>query len=260
MHMTPPPTLLDAAMGTRLIEAGLDIHSDDDACLWCISRPEAVLANHLADLHAGSRILTTNTFGANSDWLSRFGRSSDDMIAINRQAVALAKHAFEMSGIAGKIIGSIGPTALVDEKTTRQQMNALLDSGADILLFETCTASQATQAAEWVEHATDHPVWITLWNWGEKPVEIAGELQQLGISDWGINCISDIEQIANIFRELKDHQLEATILRPSDLLPSEFANLASKCKSLGGLYFGGCCGTTSEHISALDRLFNNGSV
>jgi S-methylmethionine-dependent homocysteine/selenocysteine methylase len=64
----------------------------------------------------------------------------------------------------------------------------------------------------------------------------------------------------NIFRELNDHQLPATILRPSDLLPSEFINLASECKSLGGLYFGGCCGTTSEHISALDRLFNGGLV
>ena len=247
-------------MGTRLIEAGLDIHSDDDACLWCISRPEAVLANHLADLHAGSRMLTTNTFGANADWLSRFGRTIDDMVAINRQAVALAKHAFEMSGIKGKIIGSIGPTALVNEKTVREQMSALLDTGADIVLFETCTASQAKQAAKWVEHATDQPVWVTLWNWGENSAEIATELQQLGISDWGVNCISDIEQIANIFQNLKENQLPATILRPSDQSTSDLTDLASKCKSLGALYFGGCCGTTSEHISALERLFHDGSA
>ena len=50
---------------------------DDDPCLWNLDRPEQVLDVHRRDARAGSRVLFTNTFGANRAWLARFGRGGD---------------------------------------------------------------------------------------------------------------------------------------------------------------------------------------
>ncbi|MEI7922293.1 MAG: homocysteine S-methyltransferase family protein [Planctomycetota bacterium] len=255
MPMDSRPVVLDAAMGTRLIGQGLDL-ATDDPCLWSLRRPETVLSVHRDDLKAGSQMLTSNSFGANSQWLAKFGLASQ-MKAINRAAVELARRAFAESGITGKVIGSIGPWALSEQSNAQEQVAALLDSGADLILFETCNLVQAKLAANWFGHEIQKPIWISIWNWGDQPEELAKELEQKNISNWGVNCISDIAQILDTFKQLNDHHLSATILKPSNINPLELVDLSLQCQSLGGLYFGGCCGTTSDHITGLSHLFRN---
>ena len=85
------PLVLDAGMGTRLLEAGLDLQIDDPT-LWCLSHPEKVVAIHRRDVASGAQAILTNTFGANRAWLARFGQVGN-LGPINRRAVHLARTA-----------------------------------------------------------------------------------------------------------------------------------------------------------------------
>src|SRR4051812_16772915 len=108
--------VLDAAMGTRLIARGLDL-TGDDPTLWNLSHPDEVRELHGRDVAAGSDAVVTNTFGANRNWLARYGRAGD-VAAINRRAVGLAR---ETVGPDRFVFGSIGPTASEVPGAAREQ-------------------------------------------------------------------------------------------------------------------------------------------
>ena len=118
------PLLLDAGMGTRLIARGLELATDDTA-LWNLSHPEVVREIHGLDVDAGSDAILTNTFGANSAWLDRYGRAGE-VAAINRRAVVLARDA---AGADRFVLGSIGPTAAGSVGAYRSQAEALAEAG-----------------------------------------------------------------------------------------------------------------------------------
>ena len=63
--------ILDGAMGTMLQAAGLPLGELPET--WNLSHAEAVTAIHRQYVRAGSRVLYTNTFGANRHKLSRSG-------------------------------------------------------------------------------------------------------------------------------------------------------------------------------------------
>jgi methionine synthase I (cobalamin-dependent) len=113
------PLVLDAAMGTRLIDRGLDLRSEDPA-LWNLSNPDSIGSIHRADIAAGADAVVTNTFGANRVWLARYGREAD-VTAINRQAVAIARDA---AGPDRFLLGSIGPTAARSKPTRWQKRSS----------------------------------------------------------------------------------------------------------------------------------------
>ena len=86
------PIVMDGAMGTRLIERGLDLRHDDPA-LWNRTHPEIVSAIHARDVAAGAEAIVTNTFGANRTWLDRFNRpvGPTPVAASTAAAVAIAR-------------------------------------------------------------------------------------------------------------------------------------------------------------------------
>src|SRR4029079_2863319 len=63
MFASGEPILADGAMGTMLFAAGLS--SGDPPEVWNLAHPDVVRGVHRGYLDAGSRILLTNTFGAN---------------------------------------------------------------------------------------------------------------------------------------------------------------------------------------------------
>ena len=56
-----PYLLIDGAMGTMLIEAGLDSGKPPET--WNISNPDQVQAVHRGYIEAGARVILTNSFG-----------------------------------------------------------------------------------------------------------------------------------------------------------------------------------------------------
>ena len=138
---SPPPVLLDGAMGTELLRAGLELGRRPE--LLCFTAPETVTAIHKSYIEAGSSIIYTNTFGANARKLSGAGYTPGQVIA---QAVRLARNAAR--GTAVKVALDIGPigelleplgTLSFDDayRIFQEMVEAGAQAGADLVVFET---------------------------------------------------------------------------------------------------------------------------
>ncbi|QDV38742.1 homocysteine S-methyltransferase family protein [Tautonia plasticadhaerens] len=249
----PPPILLDAAMGTRLIARGLDL-SGDDPCLWCLDRPEEVAEVHRLDVMAGADALTTNTFGANRSWLSRFGRAGE-VGAINRAAVALAR---EAAGPGLLVLGCLGPTAEGSEVEVEQAL-ALAAGGVDALILETNAASAPIgPRLAALDAAVGLPMILTFsLAVDDDPFPRLGyDVFELPLQAIGWNCIPPPRAV-----ELPGH-LRGTVGLPLVLQPSgpwigsgpgvePTAETIARLVDQGVRLFGGCCGTTERDIAAL---------
>ncbi len=248
------PVLLDAAMGTRLIARGLDIDRDDPA-LWTVDRPEAVLDVHRLDIEAGADALLTNTFGANANWLSRFGRG-DEPAAINRRAAALARRA---GGPDRPVIGSIGPITADHPEALLEQARALAEGGTDALILETHRLEQAVGSLRRLG-GLRLPVLVSLFAWTEPIGDIARSLIAEGAFAIGANCQTGMAPALALARRLRavtDHPL---ILKPSAGVPTfpldppeVFEAAVPELLALGVGLIGGCCGTTEAHVAAMRR-------
>ena len=141
--------LADGAMGSYIFElTGRLSESNHVYEAFSVDRPEVIRETHRAYLNAGSRCLTTNTFGANRSCLAAFGLE-DRAAELSTAAVVLARESiddFARQENAGEdffVLGSVGPTLNSDEsgtspeETYAAQLGALVDGGVDALLLET---------------------------------------------------------------------------------------------------------------------------
>src|SRR5262245_36003967 len=137
--------LADGAMGTMLYAAGVPIDDCFDALN--LTQPHLVAAVHRGYLAAGADVIETNTFGANRFRLDNFGLA-DRVRDVNRRGVKIAREEREISGRAALVAGSIGPTtrtlapygtteAVAVRDAFREQIEALLEGGVDLLIVET---------------------------------------------------------------------------------------------------------------------------
>ena len=105
--------LCDGAMGTTLYARGVFINRCFDELN--LSQPDLVRSVHEEYLQAGAELIETNTFGANSYRLLRYG-FQDQVLEINRAGAQLARQAVEQLNDkqAGKawVAGSIGPLGI----------------------------------------------------------------------------------------------------------------------------------------------------
>src|SRR5487761_1897370 len=166
--------LADGAMGTVLYARGVLINRCYDELN--LSDPALILSVHEEYLQAGAEVLETNTFGANRFRLARHGLASR-VAEINAAGVRIARQAAErlkekQAGDAW-VAGSVGPlgvrleplgkTGLEEARAAfAEQMRALAEAGADLLIVETMPAlneaREALLAAQ--ETAPDLPVLI----------------------------------------------------------------------------------------------------
>ena len=137
------PVLCDGAMGTLLYAKGVFINRCYDELN--LSQPDLIRGIHHDYLQAGAEVIETNTFGANSFRLSRYGLA-DQVRNINQAGAKLAKEAAK--SFDGWIAGSVGPLGIRIEplgKTSfaearqafREQIAALLEASVDVLILET---------------------------------------------------------------------------------------------------------------------------
>jgi len=249
--------LLDAAMGTRLIAAGLDV-ATDDPCLWSLTRPEVVLDIHGRDVAAGAEAVFTNTFGANRAWLTRFGRQGS-VREVNRRAVELARAAVSPDQF---VIGSIGPTAAVDELTIMEQVDALLEAGVDALALETFRLNQALDALGYQSVnrllGLREPILVGLFDW-PKPYSVTiNRLIDAGATIVGANCFDDLTFAHRLIDAFEANPDLLFWLKPSTgppdaptLSPADFASLAARLARTKTGLLGGCCGTSDVHLRAI---------
>ncbi len=251
--------LLDAAMGTRLIDRGLDLKHEDPCC-WNLDHPAVVAEIHRLDCAAGVDAVTTNTFGANRCWLKRYGRD-DDTKALNQAGAELAREAIGPSGI---VIGSIGPTA--DPATTAEQGLILQEAGVDALMLETLSVSDHS-LPERVDRLQRPPFQLPL-ILSFAIVKAKEPLPRRRVcSDRivavGWNCL-DPQRIVTLPYLITPYPNSVLILQPSgpwtgSEAPFEFnptPELIQSLRNSGVQMLGGCCGTSDREIRLLRDAIN----
>ena len=153
--------ILDGAMGTVLQGRGLQGNSE----LFNLSHPEIVEDIHSEYINAGADIISTNSFGANkiSQYELGLSQKASDMA---EAAARIARRAADKAGRKVWVAGSVGPTGKsltlaqnigdpvfrpysFDEMASayEEQIRALVASGVDLLLLETCFDSLNAKAA-----------------------------------------------------------------------------------------------------------------
>ncbi len=258
-----------------------------------VSRPKIVQSIHEGYLEAGSDIIQTNSFGGSPLTLAEFG-IADEAFALNYLAGELARTAvrkFAKDGRQRFVLGSVGPgTRLpslghVDfdslEKAFFTQCSGLIVGGVDALLIETCqdplqikaAVNGARRAMADVNRAVPIFVQVTVETTGTLLVgaDIAAAatvVHSLGVDAMGLNCATGPHEMAEHVRWLGTNWPGLITVQPNaglpelhdghthyPLTPHELAEWTDRFVGEDGVNIvGGCCGSTPEHIAAVDAM------
>jgi methionine synthase I (cobalamin-dependent)/5,10-methylenetetrahydrofolate reductase len=288
------PLLCDGAMGTMLYARASDSQMHG-RCFdeLVLTSPELVQRIHREYILAGAQIIETNTFGANAVKLSAYGLG-DEVKRINRQAAKLAREAREVAGQTVFVAGAVGPSGqmqipdLADSEprlailraTFREQIEALMEGGVELLMLETFSSVvELRQAVLAAREAGDLPIVAQL-TFSEDGTTLVGDtpesavraLAGLGVHVIGSNCsqgpagIEDaIERMSVALRQIAPGSDDVLLsAQPNAGLPQRvenrffygatpayFAQYARRFAESGVRLIGGCCGTTPTHIAAM---------
>src|ERR1700720_976845 len=282
------PVLCDGAMGTLLFAKGIFINRCYDELN--VSQPGVIRSVHHDYLQAGAEIVETNTFGANSFRLARHSLA-DRVREINRAGVSLAKEAAKSFDVW--VAGSIGPLGVRIEplgKTSfeearaafREQVEALVEGGVDLLMLETFgyleELHQAVLACRDVNSKIPIVAQVTIDEDGNcldgsDPETFAARLSEWKVDVLGINCsvgpvamLDAIERVRAVTSLPLAAQPNAGMPRSVEgrniylCSPEYMASYARKFVAAGVQLVGGCCGTTPEHIRVMKSALRVGDA
>lgn len=274
--------LFDGAIGTQTYIKGISKgHCYDELN---ISMPEVVLEIHKEYIKSGAKIITTNTFGANRFILEEFFSLGPKAKEINYYGARLAKRAakkdFFVAGSVGPISRPLGREKKlpVKEKAEifREQVEALLEGGVDLLLFETFADLDELLLGIQTAKKLDSRIFIIaemsfpnngLTLFGKNPYEVSLKLDKTAAEVIGSNCGIGPQGVFQAVKKMgsvtaKDLSampnagtaqfVQGRFVYPSN--PEYFAKYGKKFLDAGVKVLGGCCGTTPEHILALSQL------
>jgi methionine synthase I (cobalamin-dependent)/5,10-methylenetetrahydrofolate reductase len=281
------PILTDGAMGTMLHAGGVPLEACFDAAN--LLHPDVVSGIHRDYIEAGAQIIETNSFGANRFKLAIHGLEGQ-AAQINRASVQIARQAILDSSKEVYLAGSVGPLGVrlapfgrvaADEarQAFREQMEALLAAGVDLLLLETHTdLHELREAIQAARDLGDIPIvaCVTFTRddrtlLGDTPRRVAGFLDDLGVDAIGANCSSGPAQLLRILGEMRaaapgsrlcvmpnagwPETISGRVMYPAT--PEYFRNYAVAFCEAGATIIGGCCGTTPEHIAHMHAALEN---
>ncbi|MEA3238481.1 MAG: homocysteine S-methyltransferase family protein [Candidatus Bipolaricaulota bacterium] len=270
--------IADGATGTILQAAGLPPGVSPER--WNLENPEAIHVMHQAYVEAGSDLILTNTFGGTRLRLEKT-RLGDSMRAINLAAARLARKAARESTF---VLGDIGPIGMLLKPLGRlsieeakasfaEQAGTLAEGGVDAILIETMSdLKEALAAVQGACQATNLPILVSMsfdthghTMMGVSPETAAVKLWDLGVDVIGANCGRSLSETLEAVKKMREAVPEATLLaKPNaglphvesgesiyDITPNVMAEYALKFVALDVKIFGGCCGSTPEHIRAV---------
>ena len=315
--------ILDGATGTMIQRHGLSEADYRDGgfeesrvellgnneCLN-ITRPEIIKSIHREYIAAGVDIIETNTFSANRISQSEYG-CEDFAGKMAYEGARLAREVADeyMSGAddSGErrqilVAGSIGPTSKslslspdvsdpgfrpysFDQmrEAYREQAEALIRGGADILLIETCFDALNVKAAlSAIQDLSDLkaeelgntdykiPVIVSVSVGDRSGRTLTGQtlkafytsISHYPLLAFGLNCSLGAAEMTPLVEDIAQWCKCAVSCYPNAGLPNEMGGydqkpedmaIAVKAMAAKGLVniVGGCCGTTPDHIRAI---------
>lgn len=277
-----------------------------------LTRPDVIKEIHRDYIKAGADIIETNTFSANRISQSEYGceeyaaRMAYEGARLAREAADEYMSDNSEGNVPGRkilVAGSVGPTSkslslspdVADpgyrpysfdqiRDAYREQIQALLDGGVDLILIETCFDALNVKAAlsaiqecktirmnEGSEISNEViPVMISVSVGDRSGRTLTGQtlkafytaVSHYPILAFGLNCSLGAAEMAPLVEEISQWCGCAVSCYPNAGLPNEMGGYdqspeemaeAVKAMAVKGLLniAGGCCGTTPDHIRAI---------
>jgi homocysteine S-methyltransferase len=269
----------DGAMGTELYSRGVFINRCFDELN--VSQPDLVRQIHVEYVKAGAEILETNTFGGNRIRLGGFGMA-EKLKAINHAGVRLAREAARdgvfVAGAVGPLgvrIEPLGPTSFAEARAAfREQIDALLEAGVDLLILETFgNLNELREAAAAARQAAGNDLvviaQVTIDDFGHLPGGTDTETFTREMDSWpvdviGLNCSVGPKATLETIEKMMQYSSKPMSAMPNAGLPMRvegrniylcspeyMAQYARRMLWAGVKIVGGCCGTTPEHIKLI---------
>ncbi len=278
------PVLTDGAWGTQIMRRGLQPRECPDS--WNLTHPEKVEEVAREYVDAGSRVILTNTFGANRLALARFGLT-DKVAEINIKGIEISRRA---AGTKACVFASMGPsgkllaTREVTENDLRQafegQAQAIARAAPDAIVVETMMDLAEARIAATAARQTGIPVVACLvfdsgklkdrtmmGNTVEQAVEV---LSRIGVDALGANCGQGIEGFPVICRRMRAVTDLPLWMKPNagrpqtvagetmySTTPRQFARFVPELVQAGANFVGGCCGTEPAFIRETAKMLGD---
>lgn len=307
--------VLDGAMGTMLQQYSFseeDFRGDrfkdypsplkGNNDLLSITQPEAIATIHGKYFEAGADIVETNTFSGTSIAMADY-QMENLVYELNYESAKIAKQvALEFTKQNPDkprfVAGSIGPTnrtaslspdvnrpefrAITFEELRvayKEQVEALIDGGVDLLLvetiFDTLNAKAALFAIEEVkeERNIDIPIMVSGTITDASGRTLSGQtveaflasISHIPLLSVGFNCALGAEQLKPYLQRLSSKTDFFTSAHPNAGLPNAFGEYDQSPEQMQALIesylqdgliniIGGCCGTSPAHIKAIAEV------
>ena len=283
-YMKENVVFLDGGMGTLLQSSGLKPGEYPER--WNITHPDVISQIHTEYYNAGSNVVSTNTFGANS---LKFER--DELEAIIKSAVQNADAARNASSASGEkfIALDIGPSGRMLKPYGDFEFEDAVEMfaetvrlgakyGVDLVLIETMNDSLETKAALLaVKENCDLPVFVSnaygedgKLMTGASPEAMAALIEGMRADAIGVNCSLGPVQLAPVVDRLLECSSLPVILMPNAGLPKsvdgktvydvtaeDFASEVVRQVKSGVRIVGGCCGTTPEYVARTREMISD---
>ena len=271
---------LDGGMGSLLQEKGLKAGELPE--LWNLYNPEPVYQIHKAYLEAGTDIIYSNTFGANS---FKFDNVEEIIVAGIRNARRAVKDSGKQAYVAldigptGKLLKPMGTLDFEEAVSVfAEEVRAGVKAGADLIAIETMSDIYEMKAAVLAaKENSDLPIIATAafgengkMLTGASPEIMAAVMEGLRVDAFGMNCGLGPYQMEEMFNILTKVSSSPLVLKPNaglpksvggktvyDIGPNQFAEKMAEMVAAGAWIVGGCCGTTPFHIKALYEKCKN---
>jgi len=304
--------ILDGAMGTMLQRYKFEeedyrgerfknwkspVKGNND--LLSLTQPHAIEEVHRKYLEAGADIIETNTFSGTTIAMADY-KMEDLVYELNYESAKIARKACDEFTAKNPetprfVAGSIGPTnktaslspdvndpgfraITFDELRIayKQQAEALLDGGSDILLvetiFDTLNAKAALFAIDEIqeERKIRIPIMVSGTITDASGRTLSGQtaeaflisVSHLDLLSVGFNCALGAKQLTPYLETLSNNSEFSVSAYPNAGLPNAFGQYDETPEQMAeqvreylekGLIniIGGCCGTTPEHIKAI---------
>ena len=273
--------------------------------LLSLTQPQAIADIHRKYFEAGADIVETNTFSGTTIAMADYNMENL-VYEMNFESAKIAKQVADEFTKANPdkprfVAGSIGPTnktASLSPDVNRpefraitfdelriaykQQVEALIDGGVDLLLvetiFDTLNAKAALFAIEEVkeDRHIDIPIMVSGTITDASGRTLSGQtveaflmsVSHIPLLSVGFNCALGADQLQPYLQRLSNETEFYTSAHPNAGLPNAFGEYEQTAAEMNVLIeeylkdglvniVGGCCGTTPEHIKLIADTAKN---
>ena len=307
--------ILDGAMGTMLQRYNFSeedfrgerfkdfphsLKGNND--LLSLTQPQAIKAVHAKYFEAGADIVETNTFSSTTIGMADY-HLEEFVYEMNFESAKIDREVADEFTAKNPekprfVAGSVGPTnrtasmspdvndpgyraVTFDDlrKAYKQQVEALIDGGCDLLLvetiFDTLNAKAALFAIEEVkeERNIDIPVMVSGTITDASGRTLSGQtveaflisISHIPLLSVGFNCALGADQLKPYLKRLGNNTSLNISAHPNAGLPNAFGQYDQTPEEMQQLIreylqenlvniIGGCCGTTPEHIKLIAEV------